>query len=142
MLVLGATSLEETTRSIIDLATGIDAYAEIQGNIYGISLRVREKDYNSFTLNRHITDVNSEVRKWIKNRGNKIKPAYHIQCAKDSNGIVTVTRINIDAFAVHLATLIDNNELEQYFNDNLIAYEFKHSDIGSLRCVSVFTYYI
>lgn len=142
MRVLGATAIEETTRSIIDLATGVDAYATIRGNIYGISLRVREKDYDSFTLNRHITDVNSEVNKWLKNRSNKIKPAYHVQCAKGNNGIVTVTRINIDAFAIHLATLIENKELEQYFNDNLLAYEFKHSDIENLRCVSTFIYYV
>jgi hypothetical protein len=51
---------EETSRTLIDIATGTDAYAQIQGNVYGISLRVREYNYNSFTLNRHSTDIHSE----------------------------------------------------------------------------------
>jgi hypothetical protein len=48
--ILGANQLEETSRTLIDIATGTDAYAQIQGNVYGISLRVREYNYNSFTL--------------------------------------------------------------------------------------------
>jgi hypothetical protein len=35
-------------------------HTQIQGNVYG-SLRVREYNYNSFTLNRHSTDIHSEV---------------------------------------------------------------------------------
>jgi hypothetical protein len=31
--------LEETSRTLIDIATGTDAYAQIQGNVYGISLQ-------------------------------------------------------------------------------------------------------
>jgi hypothetical protein len=33
--------LEETSRTLIDIATGTDAYAQIQGNVYGISLSKR-----------------------------------------------------------------------------------------------------
>jgi hypothetical protein len=37
--ILGANQLEETSRTLIDIATGTDAYAQIQGNVYGISLQ-------------------------------------------------------------------------------------------------------
>jgi hypothetical protein len=40
-----ANQLEETSRTLIDIATGTDAYAQIQGNVYGISLRVRELQF-------------------------------------------------------------------------------------------------
>jgi hypothetical protein len=30
--ILGANQLEETSRTLIDIATGTDAYAQIQGN--------------------------------------------------------------------------------------------------------------
>jgi hypothetical protein len=81
--ILGANQLEETSRTLIDIATGTDAYAQIQGNVYGISLRVREYNYNSFTLNRHSTDIHSEVHKWKRNRNSTIKPAYHVQFNKN-----------------------------------------------------------
>ena len=141
MNVLGASQLEETSRTLIDLACGIDAYAEIQGNVYGISLRVRDKDYNSFTLSRHIDDVNSEVRKWTNQRKTKIKPAYHIQCNKVSDNQYTVFRINIDAFAVWLKIQIRDSHLEDFYNHQLMAYEFNYEKIKNLDGVSKFTRY-
>jgi hypothetical protein len=95
-----ANQLEETSRTLIDIATGTDAYAQIQGNVYGISLRVREYNYNSFTLNRHSTDIHSEVHKWKRNRNSTIKPAYHVQFNKISDDKVLVIRVNIDAFGM------------------------------------------
>jgi hypothetical protein len=32
--ILGANQLEETSRTLIDIATGTDAYAQIQGNVW------------------------------------------------------------------------------------------------------------
>jgi hypothetical protein len=58
-----ANQLEETSRTLIDIATGTDAYTQIQGNVYGISL-VREYNYNSFTLNRHSTDIHVQKDTW------------------------------------------------------------------------------
>jgi hypothetical protein len=46
--ILEQNQLEET-RTLIDIATGTDAYAQIQGNVYGISLRVREYNYTIYT---------------------------------------------------------------------------------------------
>jgi hypothetical protein len=74
-------------------------HAQIQGNVYGISLRVREYNYNSFTLNRHSTDIHSEVHKWKRNRNSTIKPAYHVQF-KNKYDKVLVIRVNIDAFGM------------------------------------------
>lgn len=142
MHVLGANQLEETTRSLIDLSCGVDAYAEIQGNVYGISLRVRDKDYNSFTLSRHISDVNSEIHKWTKKRKNRIKASYHIQCNRVELNHYTVFRINIDSFGVYIQYLIKNNELEGFFNHQLLAYEFNYEKIKDICGVSKFSYYL
>jgi hypothetical protein len=94
--ILGANQLEET-RTLIDIATGTDAYAQIQGNVY-ISLRVREYNYNSFTLIDIVSDIHSEVHKWKRNR-NSTMPAYHVQF-KISDDKVLVIRVNIDAFGM------------------------------------------
>lgn len=140
--VLGASKLIEVSNGLplIDMSTGTDAVAEIEGNIYGISLRVRNKDYNSFTLNRNILDHNSEVNKWVKNRSNRIKPAYHIQLAKNNLGY-KVIRINIDVIAIYLMKLINNNTLEDYYNSELQAYEFTLNDeIINTLGITVFQY--
>ena len=75
--VLNATEIESTARTMIDKSTGVDLTAKIQGQCVGVSLRVRNRDYNSFTLNRHVSDKHSEILKWISKRNNFIKPAYH-----------------------------------------------------------------
>jgi hypothetical protein len=51
--ILETNQLEETSRTLIDIATGTDAYAQIQGNVYGISLRVR----NTITIHLHLIDI-------------------------------------------------------------------------------------
>ncbi|WP_405377528.1 hypothetical protein [Nonlabens sp. Asnod3-A02] len=129
MHILSADQLELTTRGLIDKATGTDAIAMIQGNVYGISLRVRSSDYNSFTLSRNINDIASEVKKWCKNRSNKIKPAYHVQISERADNTIKVTRINIDAFSIWLRYANKNNKLEQYYNKKLLAYEFALDNI-------------
>jgi hypothetical protein len=53
--ILGANQLEETSRT--RHCNWYWCIRTIQGNVYGISLRVREYNYNSFTLNRHSTDI-------------------------------------------------------------------------------------
>ena len=134
--VLSAKYLEPTTRSLVDKATGTDCYANIQGNVVGISLRVRNKDYNSFTLNRHISDEHSEINKWIKKRTIQIKPAYHLQISPTKDGL-KVWRINIDAFSQFIQRLINQSILSSYYNSRLKCYEFKHSDVSGVMGVSV-----
>ena len=126
--ILHATDIELTTRGIIDKNTGTDATAIIENNVYGISLRFRNGDYNSFTLNRHISDKYSEVHKWIKERNTSIKPAYYVQIA-DTKDYYKMIRINIDAFSNHIKFLIKHNQLESCYNANLKAYEFKLNDL-------------
>jgi len=135
--VLNAKHLECTARSLVDKATGIDCYAQIQGYIVGISLRVRNKDYNSFTLNRHIDDEHSEVKKWIAQRHNHIKPATHLQIAPTNQG-VKVWRINIDAFSLFIQRQINTNNLYSYYNERMRCYEFKHSQVSGVAGISVF----
>jgi hypothetical protein len=127
--LLMATDIELTTRGIIDKNTGTDATAIIENNVYGISLRFRNGDYNSFTLNRHISDKYSEVHKWIKERNTTIKPAYYVQIS-DAKDYYKMIRINIDAFANHLRYLIEYNKLESHYNTRLKAYEFKLKDLS------------
>lgn len=136
--VLGASKLESTERSLVDVATGIDCYAQIQGNIYGISLRVRSKDYNSFTLNRHISDKHSEVNKWTKKRLTQIKPSYHIQIAPMRNGNVKIWRIDIDAFGHYIDRLIADFSLKTFYNDRLECYEFPYDSVCGTNGVKTF----
>lgn len=137
--VLGASKLESTERSLVDVATGIDCYAQIQGNIYGISLRVRSKDYNSFTLNRHISDKHSEINKWTKKRHNQIKPSYHIQIAPMRNGNVKIWRINIDAFGHYIESLIADFSLKTFYKkDKLKCYEFPYDSVCGINGVTTF----
>ena len=132
MFMLDANQLEQSARGLMDKATGTDAVAQIQGNVYGISLRVREKDYNSFTLSRNINDVNSEVNKWIKERKKRIKPSYHIQISKLANNKIRVIRINIDVFGKWLKVQIKDSQLEKYYNKKLLAYEFPLDEIKEI----------
>ena len=134
---LGASSIESSARSLIDKATGIDCLGEIQGQIKGVSLRVRNKDYNSFTLNRHISDKHSEVNKWITKRTNQIKPAYHLQFAPMPNG-VKVWRIDIDAFSLFLQRQINTSNLYSYYQDRMRCYEFNYSDVSGVAGVRLF----
>jgi hypothetical protein len=127
--LLMATDIELTTRGIIDKNTGTDATAVIENNVYGISLRFRNADYNSFTLNRHISDKYSEIHKWIKERNTTIKPAYYVQIS-DAKDYYKMIRINIDAFSNHLKYLIKHNQLESCYNTRLKAYEFKLKDLS------------
>lgn len=128
-LVLNASEVEQVTRGLVDKVTGCDAYAQIDGYIYGVSLRCRAKDYNSFTLSRHYTDQFSEVHKWTTDTtDNKIKPLYHVQINERGNDEVRVIKVNIEAFSLHLQYLIENNKLEDYYNSTLKAYEFRLSE--------------
>jgi hypothetical protein len=95
--ILGANQLEETSRTLtLQLVL---MHTQIQGNVYGISLRVREYNYNSFTL---IDIVPTYIVKytWKRNRNSTIKPAYHVQFNKISDDKVLVIRVNIDAFGM------------------------------------------
>ena len=134
--VLNATEIESTARTMIDKATGVDLTAKIQGECVGVSLRFRNRDYNSFTLNRNIADEHSEVNKWIKKRTIQIKPAYHLQISPTKDGL-KVWRINIDAFSHFIQRLINQSILGSYYNSRLKCYEFKHSDVSGVMGVSV-----
>lgn len=134
---LQADKLELTTRGLLDKATGTDAVAQIDGKVYGISLRFRESDYNSFTLTRHINDRFSEVHKWRMERSENMKPAWHFQIAERGNNEFRVIRINIDAFGLYLDYLINNNQLEKHYQPHLRAYEFNLKDIDE-RFMGVF----
>lgn len=127
--ILHATDIELTTRGILDKNTGTDATAVIENNVYGISLRFRNGDYNSFTLNRHISDKYSEVHKWLKERNKTLKPAYYVQIS-DAKDYYKMIRINIDAFADHIRYLIKHNQLENCYNTRLKAYEFTLKDLS------------
>jgi hypothetical protein len=135
--VLNATEIESTARTMIDKSTGVDLTAKIQGNCVGVSLRVRNKDYNSFTLNRHVNDEHSEILKWTSKRNNFIKPAYHVQIAPIENG-VKVWRINIDAFSQFINRQIKTSKLISFYNYRLKCYEFPFENVREVAGVSVF----
>lgn len=121
---LQAQQIELTTRGMLDKMTGCDATASIDGLVYGVSLRFRSKDYNSFTLNRHVEDKYSEVHKWIQTRTDNLKPAYFIQINERPNQELKLIRVNIDAFGMYLQHLINTDQLEEYYRPHLLAYEF------------------
>lgn len=121
---LQANQIELTTRGLLDKATGTDAVAEVDGLIYGVSLRFRGSDYNSFTLNRHISDPYSEVHKWQQPHTTNYKPQYYIQINERPNNELRLIRINIDAFGEYLKYLIKSNQLETHYQSHLKAYEF------------------
>ena len=135
--VLNATEIESTARTMIDKSTGIDLTAKIQGRCVGVSLRVRNKDYNSFTLNRHESDKHSEINKWTNKRTNNIKPAYHLQIAPTKNG-VKVWRINIDAFSLFIKRQINASSLNSFYNSRLKCYEFPNRIVSEVAGVTVF----
>ena len=135
--VLNATEIESTARTMIDKATGVDLTAKIQGQCVGVSLRVRNRDYNSFTLNRHVSDKHSEILKWISKRNNFIKPAYHLQIAPTKNGL-KVWRIHIEAFSHFIQRQINQSKICSYYNSRMMCYEFAHSDVSGVSGVSVF----
>lgn len=126
---LQAEQLELITRGILDLCTGTDAIAEIDGLIYGISLRFRNNDYNSFTLSHHINQPYSEVKKWLAPNNLNLKPVYYIQVNELPNNAIKLIRVNIEAFAIYLQHLINEDELHLYFNPHLLAYEFNLRDL-------------
>jgi|TARA_B110000967_G_scaffold102376_1_gene105083 hypothetical protein len=135
--VLHATEIESTARTMMDKSTGVDLTAKIQGHCVGVSLRVRNKDYNSFTLNRHVNDKHSEILKWTTKRNNFIKPAYHVQIAPIENG-VKVWRINIDAFSHFINRQIKTSKLISYYNNRLKCYEFSYENVLGVAGVTVF----
>lgn len=127
--ILHASAIELTTRGILDKNTGTDATAVMENDVYGISLRFRNGDYSSFTLNRHISDKYSEIHKWLKERNTTIKPAYYVQIS-DAKDYYKMIRINIESFADYIRYLIKHNQLESCYNANLKAYEFKLIDLS------------
>jgi len=130
---LTAEQLEFTARSLADKAAGIDAVAQIEGLVYGVSLRYRSSDYNSFTLNRHISDPASEVRKWLRPANGNLKPAYHLQIGA-AQEYYRVIRVNVAAFSNFLRL----ESLEKYYNSRLLAYEFKLEALPPLAAVRSF----
>ena len=135
--VLNATEIESTARTMMDKSIGVDLTAKIQGHCVGVSLRIRNKDYNSFTLNRHVNDEHSEILKWISKRNNFIKPAYHLQLAPTKNGL-KVWRINIDAFSHFIQRQINQSKICSYYNSRMMCYEFAYSDVSGVAGVSVY----
>lgn len=131
--LLKADLVELCTRSIIDKNTGTDAVALIENNLFGVSLRFRTQDFNSFTLSRHISDKYSEVHKWSKGRTEIIKPAYFIQISKRQDGRLRIIKVNIDAFGYYLRHLINTNQLEQFYKPFLKAYDFNLNTVSSLQ---------
>lgn len=127
--VLKATEIELIARSILDKKAGIDLTAVIEDKVYGISLRVRDADYKSFTLTRHINFQYSEINKWMKKRFKTLKPAYHIQISKISDYEFRILRINIDAFSEYLEKLVKDKKLESFYKKELMAYEFKTKEL-------------
>lgn len=125
--LLGAEYIEPSMRSIMDKTSGIDAVALIDGIPYGVSLRCRNcyKDYNSFTLSRHITDPISEVNKWLR-VGEGLKPSYHIQITALPDDSLRVIKVHIGTFKY----VLQDEHLERYYNSGLAAYEFPTKDFS------------
>jgi len=121
---LQAQDIELITRGMLDKLTGLDATALIDNSVYGISLRFRSSDYNSFTLNRHISDPFSEIHKWNKPHTNNLKPIYYIQINERLDSSLRLIRVNIEAFQIYLKYLIENNKLEDHYKKHLLSYEF------------------
>jgi hypothetical protein len=133
--LLETNTVDFLNRSLLDKAAGIDAIALINNIVFGISLRYRNGDYKSFTLNRHITEFGSEASKWLSNSVG-LKPTYHVQIAKGKN-YYRVIRINILAFKSYMGAI----DLEKHYNPKLKAYEFKLEDLAGLRGVYSKIYY-
>lgn len=120
--LLTATDVELTTRSVLDTRCGIDAIATIKNQQYFLGLRFRKtnKDYNSITFSRHYSDNASELKKFINNR---IKPDFFISIS-EVNTMLRIVEVNIESFVLYIKTLLTNNELDNFYNERLMAYEF------------------
>lgn len=127
---LQAEDVELITRGMLDKLTGVDATALIDSSVYGISLRFRSKDYNSFTLSRHQSDPYSEVHKWTQAHAKNLKPIYYIQINERLDSSLRLIRVNIEAFSYILQKLMKEERLEDYYNSHLKAYEFPLKDIN------------
>ena len=137
--VLNAERLDSFSGGSIDLISGIDAIATIENRQVGIALRCRRTDYHSLTLNRHITDPYSQVHSLLKTLDSElhyIAPAFIIQINgldQENRGSGTLLRVNVRQFAKYLKLLIDRNLLQQFYNEQLKAYEFNEQTLeGSL----------
>ena len=120
--VLGATSLERTTRGNLDKLAGVDALATIENRLFPVSLRHRERDYSSFTVSRHLSDNASELGKWLESPKGAIKPYFHIQTSRQGERYRLLV-VNVEAFA----NWARGQELEDFYSAKLGAYEFKLS---------------
>lgn len=121
--LLTASNIELITRGMLDKECGIDAVAKIDNQHFFIGLRFRKTkiDYNSITFSRNIKDRASEINKFLYN---KIRPDFFIQITELNNSL-RIIEINIDSFKLYLKKLIKHDQLENHYNENLNAYEFK-----------------
>ena len=127
MQCLEADNIELLNGTLMDFHGGIDALYTVRGKkgVYGLSLRFRNKYYNSFTLNRHYKDINSEINKWSNK--NSLRANIHIQISDLGDDRVNVTVVDVHAFGRYLEAVRDNfpMQLEQRYNHKLDAYEFE-----------------
>ncbi len=129
MQCLEADNIELLTGTLMDFKGGIDALYTIRGKsgVYGLSLRFRNKYYNSFTLNRHHKDVQSEINKWSSKSG--LKANTHMQIAELGDDRVNVTIVDVHRFGRYLEAIKRDfpMQLQQRYNHKLDAYEFEHN---------------
>lgn len=129
--MVGVAYLEEATRGTLDKKAGIDALGVFRSNtVTGIALRYRNRDYNSFTLSRHISDEYSEVHKWTNRKQGAITPAHFVQIA-DKGDYVRIIHVDILAFSYFLQRHMKEGTLQQFWNSNLDAYEFKLRELDT-----------
>jgi hypothetical protein len=129
--LLTAEDIELTSRSVLDTRCGIDAIATINKQQYFIGLRFRKtnKDYNTITFSRHYTDVASELKKFLNNR---VKPDFFISISEVNNKL-RIVEVNIDSFVMYIKTLLINNQLDNFYNERLMAYEFDLNNFQQLE---------
>ena len=124
--VLKADTIELLNGTLMDFKGGIDALYTIKGKagVYGLSLRFRNRYYDSFTINRHVKDVNSEVNKWSEKVA--LKANTHVQISDLGGEHVNVTIVNVESFGRLIGAYKNNfpDKLQDFYNDRLDAYEF------------------
>lgn len=139
--VLQADAIEDCAGSLMDKVSGIDAIATKDKRQVGVSLRVRKDDYGSITLSRNISDKHSQVHTLLKTISGDVhflSPAFIVQLnGLDNNNRCngTIWRINAREFAKWIQILIDKDILGQFFNPQLLAYEFKREHLSSISGV-------
>lgn len=149
--LMGSDKYVDLSRSELDINAGIDGFAQIGKECKGVALRIRKPTYKKykhrFTLGHHISKNNSQVHAILNSlKPDLLAPNFVLQInGVDEKGYCKqcdAIKIQSDVYAHYLNDLINNNTLQNIYQLNLDAYEFKMQEVYAKTFSGVDYYYI